>query len=127
MHHPCQGTNGLFARLTPLRLTVVGAVRRSVQQAYRAAARGLQGTHVPNVRAQMARLRVVDLVHGDGVRIVVDRDVDMAAQRLLDARAGAAAAGEQVNDEGCPEGEDELRCQHVFSRTKVIGTLVAPN
>ena len=75
----------------------------------------------------MARLRVVDLVHGDGVRIVVDRDVDMAAQRLLDARAGAAAAGEQVNDEGCPEGEDELRCQHVFSRTKVDETLVAPN
>jgi len=44
-------------------------------------------------------VRMVRLVHRNRFGIVVDGDVDRAAKRGFDACAGAAAAGEDVDDQ----------------------------
>ncbi|MNO89486.1 hypothetical protein D3C76_809700 [compost metagenome] len=48
----------------------------------------------------MHRMRVIGRVHADGGGVVVDGDGHLAAQAKLQASAGAATAGEQVNDDG---------------------------
>ena len=60
----------------------------------------------------MPGLRVVDLVHADGVGIVVDRHIDVPANGLLDASAGAAATGKEVDHQLGGQRQDELRCEH---------------
>lgn len=45
----------------------------------------------------MQRAGVIRLVHADCRRVVVDRDVHWAPEAHLDAGAGTAAAGEQVD------------------------------
>ena len=44
-------------------------------------------------------VRVVCPVHQDGVRVVVDGNIDYPAGRQLDARRGPAAPGEAVHND----------------------------
>ena len=47
----------------------------------------------------MARLRMVGGVHGYGLRVVVDGNIDIQPGSLLDAAGCAAATGEQIANE----------------------------
>ena len=60
----------------------------------------------------MQRLRVVDCVQADRLRVVVDGDINRAANGLLDAGASATAAGEQIHGQLAVDGQEELRSQH---------------
>ncbi len=58
----------------------------------------------------MQGVRVVDGVHGQGLGIVVDRDVHGAAEGFFKACACAATAGEVVDDQFTREVEGEGEC-----------------
>lgn len=47
----------------------------------------------------MLRVRMVRFVHPDRCRVVIDRRIDDAPQRQLNARGRAAATGKAVNDD----------------------------
>ncbi|KQJ53049.1 hypothetical protein AN399_31140 [Pseudomonas aeruginosa] len=47
----------------------------------------------------MLGVRMVGLVHADCGRVVIDGQVDLAAQAHFQTGAGSAAAGEQVDDD----------------------------
>jgi hypothetical protein len=83
-----------------------------MQQPYATAAGGLQRIDLPDVFDVVVRLGVVDLMHADRVWIVVYRDVDVPADRLLNARRRAAAAGEQVDHEVVSDAEQKLVAEH---------------
>ena len=87
-----------------------------MSQAHQLAARDRERVNAPDVLAVVPGLRVVDLVHAYGVGVVVDRHIDMAADGLLDAGGGAAAAGKQVDDQLGGQGQDELGGEHSNSK-----------
>ena len=60
----------------------------------------------------MAGLRVVGGVQADGFAVVVHGHVNMAANGLLDAGAGAAAAGKQIHHQLVVHGEKVLIAKH---------------
>jgi hypothetical protein len=96
---PGEIADALLARLAALRLGEVLAVGAEPGELDRAAAGRLERVDLPDVVANVPGAGVVDLVHPDRFFIVVDRDIDGAAERLLDPGRGAAAAGEIVDDD----------------------------
>ena len=101
VHHPGQRADLLAARLAAQRLAVVGAVWGCMQQTHGLAARDGQRIYPANVFPVVPGLRVVDLVHADGVGVMVDGDVHMPADGLLDACTGTAATGKEVDHQLC--------------------------
>ena len=65
------------------------------------AARDGQRIYPANVFPVVPGLRVVDLVHADGVGVMVDGDVHMPADGLLDACTGTTATGKEVDHQLC--------------------------
>ena len=78
---------------------MVRTVGAEVQQPDRAAAAGLSRIDIKHVGLEMARLRMVGGVHGYGLRVVVDGNIDIQPGSLLDAAGCAAATGEQIANE----------------------------
>ena len=62
----------------------------------------------------MTCLRVIRLVQRHGLWVVIDGDVDVPAERLLDAGACTAATGEEVDHQLVRERQDELACGHLL-------------
>lgn len=60
---------------------------------------GLDRVYVPHAFAQVRGVGVVCRVHSQRFGIVIDGDVDWAAESLLQAGAGTTAAGEVVDDQ----------------------------
>ena len=54
-------------------------------------------------------------MHGHGLGVVVDGDVDVTPERELDARRCAATAGKVVDDELARKVEQELVADHAAS------------
>lgn len=88
------------------------AIRRKPREPDRPALRDLARVDVPHRFAVVARLRVVYLVHRDGLGVMVDRDVDVPAERKLNAARRATAPGEVVDDDFGAQVEDELIADH---------------
>lgn len=101
-----------FARLAALGLGEVLAVRTEPREPDRAPLGDGERVDIPHALAVVIRLRVVERVHGHGFGVVVDGDVDVPAERKLDAARGAAAAREVVDDEFALQVEDELVADH---------------
>ncbi|MOA07031.1 hypothetical protein D3C78_1267060 [compost metagenome] len=99
-YHPREVANLFLSRLAASGLAVVAAVWRGVQPCHGLAVGVFDRVNLPNVRLVMHRMRVIGRVHADGGGVVVDGDGHLAAQAKLQASAGAATAGEQVNDDG---------------------------
>lgn len=93
-------------------LAVMRAVGRRVEEAHHLAACHGQGIHFADVGTVVPGLRVVDLVHADGIGVVVDGDIDGPADRLLNAGRCAAATGKQVDHQLGSEGQEKLRGEH---------------
>ncbi len=72
----------------------------------------------------MLGLRVVHRVHGDGLGIMVDRVVDVAAERRLNA-AARTAAGEVIDDQLVGNVENELISDHARDSSKRKETCMA--
>ena len=83
-----------------------------MQQAHSLAARGLAWANLPHIGAKVARLRVVGLMHADGIGVVVDRNVNVAAYGLLNARACSTATGKQINYQLGRQCQYKLRGEH---------------
>jgi hypothetical protein len=75
------------------------AVRREPGEPDGAAGDYRRDVDLPDALAKMAGLRVIHCVHRDRLGIVIDGDVDRAADRALDRRAGAATACKVVYDQ----------------------------
>ena len=75
------------------------AVRRGVQHVDRLAARRVQGIDRQHVGAQVQRAGMVRGVHGQRLRVVVDRNVRRMPQCPCQACTGPAATREEVNDQ----------------------------
>lgn len=86
----------------------VGAVGAEPDQRDRPAREHVLGPDVPDVPAQVDRVRVVDLVHGQRLRVVVHGHVRAAPDGLFDPGAGAAAAGEAIDDDLVGVDADQL-------------------
>jgi len=97
--HPGQATDALLDGFAALGLAEVLAIGAEPDQAHRTIARHLDRIDVPHALAQMRGVRVIRRVHGQCLGIVVDGDIDRAAECLLQAGAGPAAAGEVVDDQ----------------------------
>ena len=89
-----------------------------MQQAHGLAAGGLAWANLPNIGAIVTRLRVVGLMHADGIGVMVDCNVNMAANGLLDACTGATAAGKQVKYQLGRECQHKLRGKHRTPESK---------
>lgn len=89
-----------------------------MQQAYRLAARGLAGADLPDVGAVVARLGMIGLMHADGIGVVVDSNVNWAADGLLNACAGSTATGKQVNNQLGRQCQHKLRGKHRAPESK---------
>ncbi len=98
-HHPRQGAGLPAARLAALGLAEVRAVRRGMEPADGAAGHVHARVGVPDILAVVLGQRVVGGVHADDQLIVVVGQGGIDAQGLLEALAGAAAAGEQVHND----------------------------
>jgi len=83
--HPCQAPDALVARLTALGFAEVLAVGAEPGKPDRAALRDGQRVDVPDAFAVVLGLRVILRVHGHGLGVVVDCDVDVPTERKLDA------------------------------------------
>ncbi len=83
-----------------------------MQVANGAPLRGLARAYFEHVRTVVLRLRMVRLMHLDGVCIVVDGDIDVPAERHFDGGGHAATAREQVNDELALDAEQQLVADH---------------
>ena len=81
------------------------AVGRSPQQAHGLAIGDGEGVYLENVAAVVAGLRVVGGVQADGFAVVVHGHVNVAANGLLNAGAGAAATGKQIHHQFVVHGE----------------------
>ena len=75
------------------------AVRRSVQHVDRLAARRVQGIDRQHVGAQVQRAGMVRGVHGQRLRVVVDRNIRRMPQCPCQACTGPAATREEVDDQ----------------------------
>ncbi|MNP33327.1 hypothetical protein D3C76_1265610 [compost metagenome] len=104
--HPCQATNLAVAGLSALGLTVVTAVGRCPQDADRLTFGSQDGVDLENIGNIVLGLLVVGAVHSQGDWVVVYRHIRFAV-RLGDAAAGAAAAGEEINNQLLFEGQGE--------------------
>src|SRR3546814_16373675 len=78
--HPCQCANLPITGLATFGLGMVRAVRRKVQPPHRPAPGGLFRAYLEHVSFVVLRLRMVDLMHANGIRVVVDRNVNMLAR-----------------------------------------------
>src|SRR3546814_18172837 len=78
---------------------MVRAVRRKVQPPHRPAPGGLFRAYLEHVSFVVLRLRMVDLMHANGIRVVVDRNVNMLASCHFIGRRPTTATGTQVNDD----------------------------
>jgi hypothetical protein len=103
--HPRQPADMLQARLAALGLAVVRAVGREPGQGDPPAGADLYGIHGEDVFAVMAGQRVVGRLHSQGLGIVVDGNVDRAAERHFYAGRCTAAPGEVVDDQVIVEGD----------------------
>jgi hypothetical protein len=59
---------------------------------------------LPDIVADVQRAGMVGLVHPDRLLVMIDGDIDGAAERGLDAGARPAAAGEVVDDDAAASG-----------------------
>src|SRR5690606_18439830 len=99
-----------------LRAREVRAGRAEPRERDGASSGHLPRVRVPDVAAEVARLRVVGLVHRERLGVVVDRDVNPKA-RALDPRRGPAPAGEAV-DHQAAESELQRRRSHAALRPR---------
>src|SRR5690606_25289407 len=116
--HPCQRADLPISRLAAFGLAMVSTVRAQVQPAYRHAAGRLAWADFEDVGLVVPGLRVIRLMHADGVAVVVDRDIHMPASGGLEGARPATAAGEQVNSKLLVDAEDHLLC-HKIGRAHV--------
>ncbi len=72
------------ARRGAARLGMVRAIRREPGQSYRLVPRDFLGVNFVDALAVVPGIGMVDRVHCDRFRVVVDRDVDRPAKSLLD-------------------------------------------
>src|SRR3546814_475348 len=110
--HPCQCANLPITGLTTFGLGMVRAVRRKVQPPHRPATGGLFLSYLEHVSFVVLRLRMVDLMHANGIRVVVDRNVNMLASCHFIGRRPTAATGKQVNDDLLSKRQNELARLH---------------
>lgn len=89
----------LRTRFPALGFREMRAVRRSVQHVDRLAARRVQGVDRQHVGAQVQRAGMVRGVHGQRLRVVVDRNVRRMPQCPCHACTGPAAAREEIDDQ----------------------------
>ena len=97
---PRQAADRLLARLAALRLAEVLAVGAHPEEPDGSAGAHGAGVHVPDVLLDVVRVRMVDPVHGERDRIVVQGEVGIPADRGPDALGRAAAAREGIDDQG---------------------------
>src|SRR5690606_33094995 len=95
--HPGQVPNLFFAGLTAGGLAVVSAIRAGVEPAQAPTSQYLDWVDFPHIRLQVQGAWVIRLVHADRRRVVVDGDMDRAAQTHFQPGAGTAATGKQIN------------------------------
>ena len=97
-HYPRQPAYFLIDGLAAFGAGEVLTIGRKPRYTDRAPARNLFGINGEHVLLKVKRVRVIDLVHGDCVRVVIDRYIDGIAERKLHARACASAAREVIHD-----------------------------
>ena len=113
-----QAANLLADRLAALGLAEVLAIRACPEQAHRLSVRDCQRIHLKHIAAEVARWRMVGSVQADGFGVVVDGDIDMAADGLLDTGGGSTATGKQIHDQLGVDGQHELRGKHRAPESK---------
>ena len=72
-----------------------------------------QRVHLKHITAKVARLRMVGRMQADRFAVVVDGNVNVAANGQLDASGCATATGEQVNHQLCVHRQEKLRGKHL--------------
>ena len=75
------------------------AIGRKPRDTDRAAARYVFGINGKHVLLVVLRIRVIDRMHGNGVLIVIDRDVNRTPHGKLNADRGATTARKIVNNQ----------------------------
>ena len=84
------------------------AIRAGPEQAHWLASGYCHGVNLKHIADKVASLWVVSLVQRHGFGVVVDGNVHSAADGLLNASAGTAAAGKEVYHQLCVDRQVEL-------------------
>src|ERR1035441_1026970 len=125
---PSETADLLLHRLAALGLREVLAVGREPGETDLPAGDHRRDVHLPDVLAEVERMRVIRRVHRKGFRIVVDGDVYRATERQLYPRAGAAPAGEVIDDQfvGCDSRYDSRVIRHPIPPRATHGRTASP-
>ena len=111
-YYPAEATQLLADGHTAARTAEMGAGGRCPQQAHRLATGRFHRIYLKNVGCMVDGLRVIGRMEADGLRVMVDGDVNRTADGLLNTSACASATGEEINHQLTMQGELELRGQH---------------
>ena len=97
-----------MAGLAALSLGVAGAVRGGPHQVNRPASHIFGQVNGENVLRQMQGVGVVDLVDADGLRVMVDGNINGTVEGQLNAFAGPSATCKTVNEQSVHAGVSPL-------------------
>ena len=92
--YPREAANLLIYGLAAFRFAEVLAVGGKPREAYGAAGDDGRDVHFPDTLAEVLGVRMIDRVHRDGFRVVIDCDVDRPSEGLFHSGARPAATSE---------------------------------
>ena len=94
--NPCQTANVFICGLSTLRTREMLAVWREPRQCNRLPFTSLHRIDFPHILTIVFRVRVIRPVHRNGIRVVIDRNVNISPDCQLNTGAGSTTSGEVI-------------------------------